>query len=161
VIANYFFGLAVWYGGDPIRTAEFMHAVIALLKDAPAGERFGLASPAAVTARCWLAAAPAGLGEFSQAFGGSEHRLRIRHTRTHPLGEVLARWGFGYVHLRHGDFAQAAHVLEPALALCQTTGIRSTLPFMASSLGAAYLRSGRAADALMLLEEAADAFTAM
>src|SRR5262249_55570794 len=150
-----------WYGGDPIRTAEFMHAVIALLKDAPPSERFGLASPAAVTARCWLAAALAGLGDFAEALAVSEQRLRIAQTARHPLGEVLARWGFGYVHLRHGDFAQAAHMLEPALALCRTTGIRSTLPFMASSLGAAYLRSGRAADALVLLEEAADAFTAM
>ncbi len=47
------------------------------------------------------------------------------------------------------------------LALCRAAEIRLALAFIAASLGAAYLWSGRAADAVPLLEEAVDAITAM
>jgi tetratricopeptide (TPR) repeat protein len=52
-------------------------------------------------------------------------------------------------------------VLEPGLALCRGLEIRFSLPFVATSLGSAYLWSGRTADAVPLLKEAVDAFTVM
>jgi tetratricopeptide (TPR) repeat protein len=66
-----------------------------------------------------------------------------------------------YAHLRHGDFAAETRVLEQGLALCRGMEIRFALPFAAASLGSAYLWSGRAADAVPLLEEAVEAITAM
>ena len=52
-------------------------------------------------------------------------------------------------------------MLEPGLALCRAMEIRLALPFVAADLGSAYLWSGRAADAVPLLEEAVEAITAM
>jgi len=161
VLANYYLGWALWYAGDPHRAADAFRTVIALVKGAPLGERFGLAGLPAVIARFHLAAALAELGEFTEAIAAGEEGLRIAQAAGHPFSEVLALYGLGYAHLRHGNFAAAARVLEPALALCRTTGIRLMLPFAAASLGSAYLRSGRATDAVPLLEEAVEAFTGM
>ncbi|MCI4440112.1 MAG: tetratricopeptide repeat protein, partial [Tibeticola sp.] len=161
VLANYYLGWALWYAGDPHRAADAFRTVIALVKGAPLGERFGLAGLPAVIARFHLAAALAELGEFTEAIAAGEEGLRIAQAAGHPFSEVLALYGLGYAHLRHGNFAAAARVLEPALALCRTTGIRLMLPYAAASLGSAYLWSGRATDSVRLLEEAVEAFTAM
>ena len=69
--------------------------------------------------------------------------------------------GLGYAHLRHGDFAAATRALEPGVALCRATGIRLALPIVAASLGHVYVWSGRAAEAVPLLEEAVEASTAI
>ena len=161
VVANYYLGQALWWSGDPRRAAEPLRAVIALVKSAPLGERFGLTGLPPVVARWHLAAVLAELGEFTQAIAAGEEGLRIAQTAGHTYSEVWARDGLGYAHLRHGDFAQATRVLEPGLALCRAMEIRVVLPFAATSLGSAYLWSGRAADAVPLLEEAVEAFTAM
>ena len=108
-----------------------------------------------------LAMVLADLGEFAEAIAAGEEGLRIAQTAGHPYSEVWARYGLGYAHLRHGDFAAATRVLEPGLALCRGMEIRLALPFVAASLGSAYLWSGRAADAVPLLEEAVEAITAM
>jgi tetratricopeptide (TPR) repeat protein len=46
-------------------------------------------------------------------------------------------------------------------ALCRATEIRGALPYVAACLGSGYLWSGRAPDAVALLEEAVDALAAM
>ena len=161
VVANYYLGQALWFAGDLRRAADALRTVIALLKGAPLGERFGLAALPAVLSRQLLAWVLADLGEFAQALAAGEEGLRIAQTAGHPYSEVWARCGLGYAHVRHGDFAAAVRVLEPGLALCRGMEFRFALPYVAASLGSAYLWFGRAADALPLLEEAVEAATAM
>src|SRR5437867_6514345 len=64
VVANYEFGTALWFAGDPRRAAEPVRTAIALLEGAPLTERFGLTGLSAVLAR-WLLAAV--LAELSTA----------------------------------------------------------------------------------------------
>ena len=161
VVANFYLGLALWYAGNPRRAAEPVRTVIALVKGAPLGERFGLAGLPAVLARYVLAAVLADLGEFAEAIAAGDEGLRIARAAGHTYSEVWARYGLGYAHLRHGDFAQATRVLEPGLALCRGMEIRVALPIVAAFLGSAHLGSGRAADAVPLQEEAVAAVTAM
>ena len=52
-------------------------------------------------------------------------------------------------------------VLERALDHAHVTHIRALVPWVASSLGAAYALSGRTADALPLLEQAVEQAVAM
>jgi len=161
VVANYYLGQALWFAGDPSRAADPVRTAIALVENAPLGERFGLAGLPAVHA-CWiLAAVLAELGEFAQAIATGDKGLRIAQTAGHTYSEVLAHMGLGYAHLRHGDFAAATRVLEQGLALCRATEIRVLLPYVAAFLGSAYLASGRGADALLSLEEAVEAITAI
>jgi class 3 adenylate cyclase/tetratricopeptide (TPR) repeat protein len=160
VVANYYLGLALWYAGDSRRAADAPRVAIALVKDAPRGERFGMAGLPAVLARWALAVVLADLGEFGEAIAAGEEGVRIADSAGHAYSEVWARFSLGYAHLRQGDFAAATRVLEPGLASCRGMEIRVALPFVAASLGSAYLWSGRAAAAVLLLEEAVEAFTA-
>ena len=161
VVANHVLGAALWYGGDTRRAVEPVRRAIALVTDAPLGERFGLSGMPAVLARHVLAEVLADLGEFAEAIAAGEEGLGIAQRAGHSYSEVWARRGLGYAHLRHGDFAAATQVLEPGLALCRGMEIRIILPFVAAFLGSAYLWSGRAADAVPLLEEALEAIRAM
>ena len=145
VVANYYLGHAPWFAGNPRRAAEPLRAVIALVKGAPLGERFGMVALPAVLARYVLAMVLAELGEFAQALAAGEEGLRIAESAGHPYSEVWARYGLGYAHVRHGDFAAATRVLEPGLALCRGMEFRVALPFVAASLGSAYLGCGRTA----------------
>jgi class 3 adenylate cyclase/tetratricopeptide (TPR) repeat protein len=161
VVANHVLGAALWYGGDARRATEPVRRTIALVMDAPLGERFGLTGMPAVLARHVLAEVLADLGEFAEALAAGEEGLRIAQTAGQPYSEVWARRGLGYAHLRHGDFAAATQVLEPGLALCRTMEIHIVLPFVAAFLGSAHLWSGRATDAVPLLEEAVEATRTM
>ncbi len=139
VVANHYLGQALCWSGDPRRAAAGEGAVITLLKGAPPGERFGLATLPAVSARWILAAVLAELGEFARAIAAAEEGLRIAQSAGQPYSEVWARIGLGYARLRQGDFAQATRVLEQGLALCREMEFRLALPFVAASLGSAYL----------------------
>ncbi len=102
VVANYYLGLTLWNAGDPRRAAEPVRTVIALLKGAPLGERFGMATLPAVLARYVLAAVLAELGEFAEGLAAGEEGLRIAESAGHAYSEVWARYGLGYAHLRQG-----------------------------------------------------------
>jgi class 3 adenylate cyclase/tetratricopeptide (TPR) repeat protein len=157
IAANIYLGVALYDVGDLRRAADVLRVVIALAKGAPPGERFGLAGLPTVMPRIFLARVLADRGEFAEAVAAGEEGLRIAQNAGHPYSEAQIRFGLGYAHLHHGDFAAATRVLEPGLALCRATEIRVALPFVALILGSAYLWSGRAADAVPLLEEAVEA----
>ena len=161
IVANFYLGRALWWSGDPRRAVEPLRAAIALVNEAPPGERFGLAALAAVAVRFELAVVLAEMGEFAEGVAAGKDGLLMAQAAGHPYSEVWARYGLGYAHLRHGDFAAATGVLEQGLALCRGMQIRFAVPFAAASLGSAYLWSGRAAGAVSLLEEAVKAITAM
>jgi tetratricopeptide (TPR) repeat protein len=161
VVASYHLGAALWFAGDPRRATTPLRAAVALVKDAPPGERFGLAVIPAVSSRQYLAQVLAELGEFVEAIAVGEEALRIAQVAGHPISEVWARHGLGSAHLRHGNLAAATRTLEPGLALSRAAEIRNALPAVATSLGSAYLWSGRAADAVLLMEEAGEALRAM
>jgi class 3 adenylate cyclase/tetratricopeptide (TPR) repeat protein len=161
VAAPYHLGLALWFSGDLRRAAGALRAAIALVQGAPSAERFGMAGPPGVLARFVLAAVLAQLGEFAEGLAVGEEGLRIGQSVGHVYSEVHVRYGLGFAHLHHADFAQATRVLEPALALCRAMEIRVALPLTAALLGSAYVWSGRATEGLALLDEAIVAFTAM
>jgi len=60
--------------------------------------------------------------------------------------------GLGTLALVKGDAAQAIVLLERGLALGRTLKLPLAVPPFASALGAAYSLSGRASDAIPLLE---------
>ena len=161
VVANYYLGQALLWSGDLRRATNSLRTAIALGKDTPLGERFGLPVVPVVLMRWLLAVGLADLGEFAEALAAGEESLRTAQTAGHPYSEVWARDGLAYTYLCHGDFAAATQVLEQGLALCRGAEFRVALPFAAAYLGSAYLWSGRAAEAVALLEEAVEAISAM
>ena len=69
---------------------------------------------------------------------------------------MYASWGVGLLGLRQGDLPRALPRLERAMDLCQDTDLPVFFPRMAASLGAAYILSGRVADAVQLLTQAVE-----
>src|SRR5262249_9535244 len=81
--------------------------------------------------------------------------VRIAEAAEHPFSLIAAYLGIGHVYLTQGDFPRGIPVLERGLSLCQACDIPYFFPSMARELGTAYALSGRAAEALPLLEQAA------
>jgi class 3 adenylate cyclase/tetratricopeptide (TPR) repeat protein len=120
------------------------------------GRRFGLVGLASVLSRAWLVWCLAELGEFEHAVPRGEEAIRIAETVDHPYSILTAYFGVGGLHLRRGELIRAIAVLERALELCRTWDTQLRLWFLgvAPSLGHAYALSGKAAQAITLLEQA-------
>jgi tetratricopeptide (TPR) repeat protein len=81
-------------------------------------------------------------------------RAAAAHGRRHE--EVWARLGLGRLYAVQGACREAIEVLEPSLPLCETgSDLAVYFSRTASSLGDAYVRSGRRAEGLALLDRAA------
>jgi len=159
VIAAFYLGHSLWFAGELRRAAELLRTAITRLKGTPPGERFGMGGSAAALVHQHLEVILADLGELGEALAVGKESLRIAQTAAHAYSEMWARYGLGYAYLRQGDFDAATRMLEPGLALCRATESGLALPYFAGLLGCACAWSGRAVDALPLLEEAADAIT--
>jgi tetratricopeptide (TPR) repeat protein len=73
----------------------------------------------------------------------------------HPFSLIWAYSGIGKLYVDQGDFHSGIFVVERGLALCQAWDIPALFPQLARILGTAYTLSGRVAEALPLLEQAA------
>jgi tetratricopeptide (TPR) repeat protein len=159
VVAHYNLAYAFWHAGAPRQAGDVLRTVMALLKGVPPGERIGQAGFPTVSAHILSTPVLAELGEFAEAFASGEASLRIAQSAGDVFGEVWARVVLGHALIRHGDFATAAPILEQGLERCRTEA-RGTLPPFATDLGYAYLWSGRAGEALPLLDEAVETMLA-
>jgi tetratricopeptide (TPR) repeat protein len=105
----------------------------------------------AVLSRVWLAWCHAELGMFAEGRALGEEGFRIAEAVDHLASLMYASWGIGLPALHQGDLPRALPLLERAVDLCQDTDLPVFFPRMAAPLGAAYLLSGRVADAVQLL----------
>jgi hypothetical protein len=87
--------------------------------------------------------------------------MQIAEAAGHPLTQINALFGIGYVHLRQGSIGEAVAALEQAFSLCETVRVRFWQPVASSFLGYAYSLSDRVADALPLLVSAVASAAAM
>ena len=141
------------YGlGDYRRTIETARRndTLRLQVDDPHGP------PNVAFARIWSVLAMAEIGEFSEgaAIGEPIVAGAVTHGRRHE--EVWARLGLGRLYVVQGAWKRAIEVLEPGLPLSETSSdLAVYFSRTASSLGDAYVRSGRGAEGLALLDRAA------
>ena len=136
-------------------TALFTEAVL-LLRGEPLFERFGQASLPAVFCRARLARSLAQVGEFADGVVCGEEAVRIAEMADQPFSLVIAYLGLGSLDLIKGDLPRAIRALERAVRVCQRWTVPSWFPTAASSLGYAYVLSGRPGDGVPLLREAVD-----
>jgi len=116
-------------------------------------ERFGLPLLFSVGCRNWLVRSLVELGEFDDGLRLALDALQIAETANEPFSLTVACWTLGHLHLRRGEVGSAIHPLERGLALCRQGAISVWFPRLASALGVALALSGRAAEALALLEQ--------
>ena len=107
----------------------------------------------AVFSRTLLARSLAQVGAFAEGASIGAEAVQIAEVVKHPFGLTVAYYGVGFVALCQGNLPRAIAELERSLAVCRARSIGDWFPYIASSLGIAYLLSGRRVEALPLLEE--------
>ena len=114
----------------------------------------------AVLSRAWLGFCCAQRGAFTAGLARAEEGLRVARAVNHPFSLVEAYRGVALLHLLKGDLHQAIPALEQGLGICQDWHIPLLFPLIAMALGYAYAMAGRVAEALPLLEQGEELWTA-
>jgi predicted ATPase len=155
-LANLRLGIAYHIQGDYHRAIDCLRQTVASLDGARCYEHFNEVFLPAVLSRVWLAWCHAELGMFAGGRALGEEGLRIAEAVDHLASLMYASWGIGLPALHQGDLPRALPLLERAVDLCQDTDLPIFFPRMAAALGAAYILSGRVADAVQLLTPAVE-----
>jgi tetratricopeptide (TPR) repeat protein len=117
-------------------------------------ERLGLAVFPTVMARVCLARTLAERGLFDEGVEHGREAIRISEALDHPFSLIWACLGLGHLEGIRGDAAQAARLVERAVALGRDWNIRTYAPIALASLGHMYARSGRIEEGLSWLQQA-------
>jgi tetratricopeptide (TPR) repeat protein len=153
---NFRLGLTYLNLGEYRSAADFLSRNV---KGLDAGRSYGSADQPglpSVLSRAWLAISLAEQGCFDEAITRSTEAVTIATKVDHVYSLVSALFGHGGVQLYQGDLAAARESLETGLSLCQQHHIPVLLRLLLSELGYTHLLAGRIADAVPLLEEAAE-----
>jgi tetratricopeptide (TPR) repeat protein len=153
-LANAYLGLTYYTRGDYRQAVVVARRNVASLTGPAVFERFGSASLPAVYSRTCLAWSLAELGDFPDAATVAAEGLQIAEEAGHAFSLIYGCLGVGTVALRRGDVAAAVAALDRALKLCIDGDIPLLFSVVAISLTSAYARSGRAADALRVIDDA-------
>jgi len=127
---------------------------VAYLRGERLMQRLPIPSVPAVLARTWLVLSLVELGEFVEAAGLAHEAVRIAETSGEPWSLADACLGLGTFRLRRGEAVEAAHILERGIETCRRYDIVVWLAPLMASLGYAWARSGRAAEAVIMLRDA-------
>jgi len=155
VVANGYLGRTHMTRGECCEAVRHCEAALALIPEGLAQERFGQATIQGSYVRNTLARALGALGRFPEAFGRLREAMHIAEEAGHVYTLVFPLFGLGTLTLDQGDFAGAVAPLERGLDLCRTREVPVLLHDVAWALGAAYHGTGRRAEGVALMEDAA------
>ncbi len=155
VVANGYLGAAYRVRGEYRKAVWHCEAALALIPEGLAQERFGEGAIQGADVRDTLAKALGALGRFAEAFGRLREAMRIAEEAGHAYTLVYPLFGLGTLTLDQGDFAGAVAPLERGLDVCRTREVPWLLHDFAWALGAAYHGTGRRAEGIALMEDAA------
>ncbi len=110
----------------------------------------------AALTRMWAIWCAAEQGRFEEVMPLVAEAQSVLSSDDAPFAQILAGIGTGLFWLRYGDLQMAAETLQSVLPLTEMTPTRAWFPPVASPLGLALVRLGRADAALALLQRAVE-----
>jgi tetratricopeptide (TPR) repeat protein len=155
VVANGHLGQVYVARGECREAVRHCEAALALIPEGLAQERFGDDTIPGSWVRDALARALGALGRYAEAFGRLREAMQIAEEAGHVLTLVVPLFSLGILKIDQGDFAGAVAPLERGLDLCRTREVPVMLHDFAWALGAAYHGTGRRAEGVALMEDAA------
>jgi tetratricopeptide (TPR) repeat protein len=155
VAANGYLGRVYVVRGECREGVRHCETALALIPEGLAQDRFGQATIQGSLVGNTLATALGALGRFAEAFGRLREAMRIAEEAGHVYTLLFPLFGVGMLKFDQGDFAGAVGPPERGLDLCGTREVPLLLPDYAWALGAAYHRTGRRAEGVALMEDAA------
>jgi tetratricopeptide (TPR) repeat protein len=153
---NFRLGLTYLNLGEYRSTAAFLYRNVEALDAGHSYARIEQPGYPSVLSRAWLAVSLAEQGRFEEAIARSTEAMAIAEEADHIYSLASAFFGHGGVLLYQSKFSAAQETLEAGLTLCRLHDIRVLRCPLMSQLGYAYLLGGRTAEAVSLLEEAAE-----
>jgi len=155
VIATFYLAYPHQQRGDYRQAVEGLKQVVATLQGELISQRFGMAGYPAVLSRGLLAWSLGDLGEFAEGRIYADEAIALAEARNQPWSQGVAQTYLGHFYLGQGDLLTAIALLERCRALIDRWELPRLSTFTASLLGAAYALSGRVAESLPLLDQAA------
>ena len=156
VLATRFLAHAYYCLGDYPKVVEALRCNLVPVDSPVVSERLGGISLPFAGSRATLALALAERGEFVEAVVRCTEAIQIAEAVGLPFAVTsMYRW-MGHLHLRRGDLHQATFALEHALEFCRGVDSPPLFHAVSSALGYVYALSGRSAEAIPLLEAAAE-----
>ena len=159
--ANTYLAQTYYVLGSYRRAAALLDWNIASLGGELERQSLGFPQLPSVHSRTALVWCLAELGEFAEGTRRGLEGVRIAEAVDHPYTLVTAYAGIGSLQVRMGDFEAAIPTLTRALDLCRSWHLSLWMPPVTSALGIALSLTGRGAEAIPLLEEAAERALAM
>ena len=154
--ADAMMGRANYALGNYATTIETASRAFAAVEVESGYDRFGPQSKfQAVGARVWVAMSLAEQGHFAAANTRSVEAVAIADRAEAPHERVWSRFGAGRVAFVQGELERAAAFLEAILPQARSE-LSIYISRIASTLGSVRLLAGRTAEALPLLEQAAE-----
>ncbi len=154
VLTGAIFALVHWARGDFRQAVGRASTTLDLLADVDERERFGIMHLPGVYTRTVMVWSLADLGDFTTAARLAAEAQALADRVGHVPSRIFAALGRGTLAMRRGAPAEAIPVLEEARALCEAAGLPAVFLEVAGPLASAYCETGRAGDAITLLEEA-------
>jgi tetratricopeptide (TPR) repeat protein len=142
--------------GEHRKAIELLEKSLAFTSDKRERNRFDLTVIPSVVARTWLAIALTECGDFAAGLTHGRRALAIAEGAEHQPSQVLGWLAIGHLLLRKGETDGSVNALERAMELCDRTSLLIWRPRVASSLGVAYARAGRAEEGLALARQAVE-----
>jgi tetratricopeptide (TPR) repeat protein len=161
VLTRYILGVVYYQVGDYHRAIDLFTWNATALQGSLRRERLLASGLPASSASAFLAVCLSEVGAFGEGSAYGDDAVQLAEDDQRPITLIRASFGVGYLCVRQGDFHHAIPVLERGLACCQAGEVPMWLPTIATTLGTAYARTGRMADALPLLEDAVEQFISM
>jgi class 3 adenylate cyclase/tetratricopeptide (TPR) repeat protein len=144
-----------WAGCWAYALGEHRRAVDLLLKGVDARTVRQPGQPVRIMGRSgYVAMFLAELGDFSEAQRAAEITMRRRETSAgHPWNLVNMSWQIAWSYALQGDLDRAKPLADQAIELCRQWGFSRSLGQVMSVLGRILVLSGRATEAVELLEQ--------
>jgi DNA-binding SARP family transcriptional activator/tetratricopeptide (TPR) repeat protein len=161
VLANFNLGQAHHHAGEHHAAIEYLRRNVALVSGDGVYERYAGPGPVPLQSRFWLAFSLAELGEYREALQVADDARRAARTVQHPYSEAFAEYAVGRLQLVRGATTEALHALERARELVERREIALMQAQLYAWLGYAWALTGRRAEGIRLIREAADQAAAM
>ena len=153
VPATTFLEQAYYLRGEYERVVTLATSNLAALPPNHVSDHFGLAAPPSVYDRGWLMMSLAHLGRFAEAAEPEAEAIRLAAPSQNGFTIGWAHLMAGSVHLRRGDWAQARHHFERAVAVCRAKRSFLLLPLAVAPSAWVLAHLGETNEALNRLRE--------
>jgi tetratricopeptide (TPR) repeat protein len=152
--ASFYVAQAWMWRGDFRQSVALLEDNLGWIEGPLRHQRIGTTGTASVLWLGMLGASHGRLGDFDAALDAAQKACLIADEVKRPYDIALAYWWTGFLWSHKGDVAKALQHLEHGFEVCRASQINYLVPVLSTSLGYAWVLSGRVKDGTAMLVKA-------